>query len=84
MTEIQSVILKIYIINFPIRFIYVIKFLMNLKYRNSHRWCSLNTVFLKLRSITGKHLCSSLFLMKLQTSSLATLLKRDSNRSVFL
>ena len=41
-------------------------------------------IFLKLRSITGKHLCSSLFLMKLQASSLATLLKRDSNRAVFL
>ena len=33
---------------------------------------------------TGKHLCSSLFLIKLQTRRPATLLKRDSNTCVFL
>ena len=33
---------------------------------------------------TGKHLCQSLFLRKLQASKPATLLQRDSNTSVFL
>ena len=36
------------------RFLYVIKFPMNLKYRSSHRWCSLNEIFLKLRNIHRK------------------------------
>ena len=33
---------------------------------------------------TGKHLCWSLFLIKLQSFSPSTLLKRDSNTGVFL
>ena len=33
---------------------------------------------------TGKHLCWSLFLIKLQASRLATLLKRDSDTGIFL
>ena len=58
---------------------------MNLKYRNSHRWCYLNKFFCKtLQLFTGKHLCWSLFLIKLQASRLATLLKRDSYTGVFL
>ena len=41
--------------------------------------------FLKNFAIfTGKHLCWSLFLTKLQVLRSATLLKRDSNTSVFL
>ena len=39
-TETQSIILKIYVVNFPIC---IIKFPVNLKYRISHRWCSLNS-----------------------------------------
>ena len=35
-------------------------------------------------SFTGKHLCWSLLLIKLQTLRPATLLKRDSNTGVFL
>ena len=34
--------------------------------------------------LTGKHLCWSLFLIKLQAFKPATLLKRDPNTSVFL
>ena len=33
---------------------------------------------------TGKHLCSSLFLIKLQDLIPATLSKRDSNTAVFV
>ena len=36
------------------------------------------------RSITGKHLCWSLIIVKLQVWFVATLLKRDSNTDVFL
>ena len=36
------------------RFIYVIKFLMNLKYRGSHRWCFLKKLYYKLRNIHKK------------------------------
>ena len=39
-TETRSIILKIYVVNFPIC---IIKFPVNLKYRISHRWCSLNS-----------------------------------------
>ena len=39
-TEIQSIILKLHVINFPI---YIIKFSVTFKYRSSHRWCSLNS-----------------------------------------
>ena len=39
-TETQSIILKTYVVNFPIC---IIKFPVNLKYRISHRWCSLNS-----------------------------------------
>ena len=50
-----------------------------------HWWCSLNKFFCKtLLLFTGKHLCWSLFLIKLQASRLATLLKRDSYTGVFL
>ena len=38
----------------------------------------------KFRNIPGKHLCWSLFLIKLQAFRVATLLKRDSNTGVFL
>ena len=41
MIETQSIILKMYVINFPI---YMIKFPVNFKYRSSNRWCSLNKV----------------------------------------
>ena len=34
--------------------------------------------------LTGKHLCWSLFLIKLQACKPATLLKRDSSTGVFL
>ena len=41
-------------------------------------------VFKDLVNFTGKHLCWSLFLIKLQAWTPATLLKRDSNTGVFL
>ena len=72
-TETQSIILKIYVINFPI---YIIKFPVNC----NHRWCSLNKIF--LNSLQYSHLCWRLFLINLLPPDL--LLKRDSNAGVFL
>ena len=37
-----------------------------------------------VRKFTGKHLCLRLFLIKLQPLRPFTLLKRDSNRGIFL
>ena len=49
------------------------------------RKCSSKGMSLKnLSSCTGKELCRSLFLIKLQALRPVTLLKRDSNKSVFL
>ena len=56
-------------------------------YRSSHRRCSVNkTVLRNFAKFTGKHLCQSLFLLKLQTSGLrpATLLKKRLWRRCFL
>ena len=41
-------------------------------------------VLKKFANLTGKHLCWSLFLIKLQAFRPATLLKRDFNTGVFL
>ena len=41
-------------------------------------------VLKKFSIFTGKHLCLSLFLIKMQGFMLAALLKRDSNTGVFL
>ena len=41
-------------------------------------------VFKNFALVTGKHLCRSLFLIKLQIFRLTTLLKRDSNTDLFL
>ena len=49
------------------------------------RRCSSKPVFLKIwKYFSGKHLCRSLFLIKLQVWRPATLSKRDSNTDVFL
>ena len=56
-------------------------------YRSSHRRCSVNkTVLRNFAKFTGKHLCQSLFLLKLQTSVLrpATLLKKRLWHRCFL
>ena len=50
--------------------------------RSSRRRCSVKKGVLK--NCAGKHLCWSLFLIKLQAFRPATLLKRDSNTSGFL
>ena len=53
--------------------------------RNSHQSCSVKKGVLKNFAIfTRKHLCWSIFLIKLQAISSATLLKTNSNRGVFL
>ena len=53
--------------------------------RSSHRRCSLKKGLLKNFTIfIGKHLCWSLFLIKLQALRPVTLLKEDSNTGVFL
>ena len=52
--------------------------------RSSHLRCSIKKAVLNNFAIfTGKHLCWSLYLIKLQDFSPATLLERDSNTSVF-
>ena len=52
--------------------------------RCSHRRCSIKKAVLEnFPNFTGKHLCWSLFLMKLQAFRPTTLLKRDSNTGVF-
>ena len=52
--------------------------------RSSHLSCSIEKTVLKNFAIfTGKHLCWSLFLIKLQDFRPATLLERDSNTDVF-
>ena len=57
----------------------------NNKHRNSHRSCSAKKgAFKYFSKFTGKHLGWSLFLIKLLALRPATLLKRDSNTSVFL
>ena len=54
-------------------------------YRISHWRCSMKRAVLKNFAIfRGKHLCTSLFLKKLQAWRPATLLKRDSNTGAFL
>ena len=53
--------------------------------RNSHQRCSLKKGVLKnLANFTEKHLCWSLFLIKLQAFRPVTLFKKDSNTSVCL
>ena len=54
-------------------------------HRSSHHRCFVKKGALKnFENFTGKYLCWSLFLIKLQAWRLATLLKKDSNTSVFL
>ena len=49
-------------------------------FRRSHRGCSVKIGALKnCANFIGKHLCWSLFLIKFQTFSPATLLKKESN-----
>ena len=56
-----------------------------LNLRSSHWSCSVKKFVLRnFANFTGKHLCWSLFLVKLQTFRPATLLKRDSKTDVFL
>ena len=53
--------------------------------KSTHQMCSVKKDVLKnFANFTGEHLCCILFLIKLQAFRLATLLKRDSNTSVFL
>ena len=52
--------------------------------RSSHRSFSKKPVLKNLAILMEKHLCWSLFLIKLQDWMLATLLKRDSNSVAFL
>ena len=54
-------------------------------FRSSHRSCSIKKAILKYFVIfTGKHLCRGLFLKRLQAIRRVTLLKRGSNRDIFL
>ena len=61
------------------------KLMLNHSNRGSHQKCSVKKGVLKNFSIfTEKHLCWSLFLIKLQVFRAAALLKRDSNTGFFL
>ena len=54
-------------------------------YRSSNRRCSMKKGVLKdFANFAQKHLCWSLFLIKLHASRPASLLKGDSNTIVFL
>ena len=53
-------------------------------FRRSHQRCSVKGVPENFANFTGKHLCQSLFLKKLQAFRSVTLLKRNSNTGVFL
>ena len=66
------------------RFLYVIKFPMNLKYRSSHRWCSLNEIFLKLRNIHRKTYVLQYLLNKVTGLQVCNFTKKNSNTCVFL
>ena len=52
--ETQSIILKIYVINFSI---YIIKFPVSLKCRSSHRQCSLNKILLESLQNSEENIC---------------------------
>ena len=53
--------------------------------RSSHRGCSVRKGVLRnFAKFTGKHLCQSLFLIKMQDWDLQLYLKRDSGLGVFL
>ena len=55
------------------------------KFRSSHRRYSMKIGVPKnFANFTGKHLCRSLFLIRLQALKPTTLLKGDSNAGVFL
>ena len=57
----------------------------SVKYRSSRSQMCFKIAILKnAATVTAKRLCSSLFFIKLQPRGPATLLKRDSNISVFL
>ena len=53
-------------------------------YEISHRRCSLKLFFFNFAIFTRKHLCWSLFSIKLQASRSVALLNKDSNIGVFL
>ena len=56
-----------------------------MRYRSSNQRRSVKKDFLKnFANFTGKHLCWSLYLIKLQAFKPATLLERDFNTGAFL
>ena len=61
------------------------EFASGIKYRSSHRRCDVKKVILKnFENVTGKHLCWSFSLTKLQAWGTATLLKNKLEKGVFL
>ena len=55
------------------------------RHKSSHRRCSIEKAVLKkFETFSGKRLCWSHFLIKLHVWGPATLLKRESNKGVFL
>ena len=66
--------MKIYVIHFPIYFCHQIP----VEFKSTEATTS--GVLKNVEAFIGKHLCWSLFLIKLQVTRLVTLLKRDSNR----
>ena len=59
--------------------------LVDFNFKRSHLRCFVKKGVLEnFAKFTGKHLCQSLFLIKLQSSGLQRYLKRDSGTGVFL
>ena len=62
----------------------LLKFCAHSQYRSGHHGCYKKSVLIHFEIFSRKHLCLTLFLIKLQTFRPATLLKRDSKTVVFL
>ena len=71
-------------LSFPLFFLLLLPLWINkVQSSRSQMSCKID-VFKNFAVITGKHLCWSLFVIKLPACKPANLLKRDSNTSVFL
>ena len=82
--EYKTIFQKVLALNWPIGYWLYMRVLLDLNFQKLTE-CSIKKAVLKnFVILTGKHLCWSFFLIKLQVFWPATLLKRGSNTSVFL
>ena len=71
----QLTFILLFVSRFQVIFSYFIKRLcfLYINFRSSHQWCSIKKgVLKKFAKFTGKHLCQSLFLIKLQACNYGT------------